>query len=110
MALNTKYIRELFPKVTFAFYGNHINWYNQKMIRNVFYIYHLIFKTFYRKDGIKFKGIFDSIIGVTLLIRDYITETEMDKSAIRSMPKDWISYAESEEFTIKVNNFLVWIV
>ena len=65
------------------------------------------FKTFYRKDGIKFKGIFDSIIGVTLLIRDYITETEMDKSAIRSMPKDWISYAESEEFTIKVNNFLV---
>jgi hypothetical protein len=65
------------------------------------------FYTFYRKDGIKFKGIFDSIIGVTLLIRDYITETEMDKSAIRSMPKDWISYAESEEFTIKVNNFLV---
>ena len=65
------------------------------------------FYTFYRKDGIKFKGIFDSIIGVTLLIRDYITETEIDKSAIRSMPKDWISYAESEEFTIKVNNFLV---
>jgi hypothetical protein len=42
MALNTKYIREVFPKVTFAFYGNHINMYKQKIIRNVSY---LLFKS-----------------------------------------------------------------
>lgn len=35
MALNTKYIREIFPKVKFAFYGNHIDRYNQKIIRKV---------------------------------------------------------------------------
>ena len=65
------------------------------------------FYTFYRKDGIKFKGIFDSIIGLTLVIRDYVTENDMDKSQIITMSKICISYAESEEFTIKINNFLV---
>lgn len=64
------------------------------------------FYSFYRKDGKKFKGIFDSIIGVTLLIRNYECENEVDESAIRTMPKDWISYVESEEFKIKINNFL----
>ena len=62
--------------------------------------------TFYRIDGTKFQGTFDSIVGMTLVIRDYLTENDSDKSAIRTMPKDWISYAESEEFKIKVNNFI----
>lgn len=62
--------------------------------------------TFYRKDGTNFQGIFDSIVGVTLVIRNYRTENESDKSAIRTMPKDWISYAESEEYKIKINNFI----
>lgn len=63
------------------------------------------FYTFYRIDGTKFQGTFDSIVGMTLVIRDYLTENESDRSAIRSMPKDWITYAESEEFKIKVNNY-----
>jgi len=29
-----------------------------------------------------------------------------DKSAIRTMPKDWIAYIESEEYKIKINNFM----
>ena len=64
------------------------------------------FYTFYRIDGTKFQGIFDSIVGVTLVIRNYKTEKESDRSAIRTMPKDWISYAESEEYKIKINNFM----
>lgn len=64
------------------------------------------FYTFYRIDGTKFQGIFDSIVGVTLVIRNYKTENESDKSAIRTMPKEWISYAESEEYKIKINNFI----
>ena len=63
--------------------------------------------TFYRKDGTNFQGTFDSIVGLTLVIRDYRTENESDKSAIRTLPKDWISYVESEEFKIKINNFLI---
>lgn len=62
--------------------------------------------TFYRIDGTKFQGIFDSIVGVTLIIRNYKTEKESDRSAIRTMLKDWISYAESEEYKIKINNFM----
>jgi hypothetical protein len=65
------------------------------------------FYTFYRKDGIKFKGIFDSIVGKILVIRDYINCDIKEKSPIRTIPKDWIAYVESEEFKIKVNNFLV---
>lgn len=65
------------------------------------------FYTFYKKDGSNFQGTFDSILGMTLIIRDYRTGDIKDNSAIRTMPKDWISYAESEEFKIKVNNFLV---
>lgn len=62
--------------------------------------------TFYRKDGKNFQGTFDSIIGMTLVIRDYRTEKESDRAAIRTMPKDWISYVESEEYKIKINNFM----
>jgi len=62
--------------------------------------------TFYKKDGKSFQGIFDSIIGVTIVIRNYKTEIESDKSGIKTMPKDWISYAESKEYKIKLNNFI----
>lgn len=34
MALN-KLVKEVFPKTTFAFYGNHINRYKQKVLKNV---------------------------------------------------------------------------
>lgn len=63
--------------------------------------------TFYRKDGKSFQGTFDSIIGMTLVIRDYRTGDIKENSAIRTLPKDWIAYVESEEFKIKLNNFLV---
>jgi len=62
------------------------------------------FYTFYRKDGTVFDGIFDSIVGQTLVIRDY--RMGEDKSAIRTMPKDWMAYIESEEYKIKINNFM----
>lgn len=64
------------------------------------------FYTFYKKDGTVFDGTFDSIVGQTLVIRDYRMGSINDKSAIRTMPKDWIAYVESEEYRIKINNFM----
>jgi len=61
---------------------------------------------FYKTDNTNFTAIFDSIFSNTLIVRDYETDTKKDNSAIRSMPKEWISYVESEEYKIKINNFL----
>ena len=57
---------------------------------------------FYKKDKESFEAIFDSIIRDTLIVRNYNTE----ENSIRTMPKEWIDYIESEEHKIKVNNFI----
>jgi hypothetical protein len=60
---------------------------------------------FYKTDNTNFTAIFDSIINNTLLVRNYETEIEKDNSLIRTMPKEWIIYVESEEHKIMINNF-----
>jgi len=60
---------------------------------------------FYKHDKTIFTAIFDSIIGNTLIVRNYATDNIEDISLIRTMPVDWINYVESEEFKIKINNF-----
>jgi hypothetical protein len=61
---------------------------------------------FYKNDNTNFTAIFDSIFSGTLIVRHYETGKINDNYAIRTMPKEWISYVESEEYKIKINNFL----
>jgi hypothetical protein len=62
--------------------------------------------TFYKKDNTKFKAILDSIINITLIVRNYESDNEKDLTSLRSISSELISYAESEEFKIKINNYL----
>jgi hypothetical protein len=62
--------------------------------------------TFYKKDNTNFKAIFMSILNDTLIVTNYETDKIKKSKGAWSMPKEWISYVESEEFKIKVNNYM----
>lgn len=62
---------------------------------------------FYKTNGREFIGNFYGLTNTTIFIKNYESINSKDSPVIiRSMPRDWINYAESEEFKIKINNFI----
>ena len=62
---------------------------------------------FYKTDGKTFKAKFYGLTKTVLLVKHYIADGGADDPiTIRSMPRDWVDYAESEEFKIQINNFI----
>lgn len=65
------------------------------------------YKFYDKNNNITFDAIFDSIIGDVLIVRNYKCENMTDEVySIRTIPKSWIEYAESENFIIKINNYI----
>lgn len=64
--------------------------------------------TFYAQNRTRiFTANFFGLTSTTLLLKNYTSEYEQDRfSCIRSMPRGIIDYVESEEFTVKINNFI----
>jgi len=62
--------------------------------------------TFYKNDNTKFYAQFVNSTISTLIVKNYKSDNGCDSVAIRTLPVSWIKYVESEEFKIKLNNFM----
>ena len=62
--------------------------------------------TFYQANDTKFTATLYGLTNTTVLLKNYEFEQETDSpNVVRSKPRDWIRYAESEEFKVKINTF-----
>ena len=55
--------------------------------------------TFYKKDNTNLKATLISILNDTLIVTNYETYKVKNPKGVWSMPKEWISYVELEDFT-----------
>jgi len=62
--------------------------------------------TFYKNDNTKFYAQFINLFDTTLIVKNYKNNNGYNETATRSIPVNWIKYVESEEFRIKINNFI----